>query len=250
MEVEKLSKSPPAVLALFLLILGSVYLFINFFGYTFVPFNRLVLDGCIAAVTVFLTLLGLKRRKRKTKSATVFALILPIIAIFFVLTKIVTSDINEIESYLYVVCFYVVLICSMIIFFACGSGEIIKLLLGIVYSVLLIPVFLILFIMIPFMNLGSNTVIKSEMSPNSIYLAEIINSDQGALGGDTIVNVTRQNCDINLLIGRLKKDPKRVYTGRWHEFFTMTLRWETDEILYVNETKYIITKTGGIIYGS
>ena len=78
------------------------------------------------------------------------------------------------------------------------------------------------------------------MSPNSVYIAEIIDSNQGALGGATLVSVTRQNRNISILIGELKKDSKVVYSGRWGEFETMTLRWETDEILYINENRYEI----------
>jgi hypothetical protein len=89
-------------------------------------------------------------------------------------------------------------------------------------------------------DFGKNTVIRAEMSPNSIYLAEVIDNDQGALGGATLVNVTKQNRNVYLLIGDLKKDAKEVYYGRWGESFEMTLRWETDNILYINENRYII----------
>ena len=95
-------------------------------------------------------------------------------------------------------------------------------------------------IMIVFSDFGGNKVVTSALSPNAKYLAEVISMDSGALGGDTVVNVTRQNYDINLFIGELKKDSKRIYHGKWGEFYDMTLRWETDEILFINEKRYLI----------
>jgi hypothetical protein len=79
-----------------------------------------------------------------------------------------------------------------------------------------------------------------ELSPNLIFLAEIIDSDAGALGGSTHVYVTRLNSDVNLFIGMLKKDRQRIYRGEWGEFEKMTLRWEGDKILYINEKQYFV----------
>jgi hypothetical protein len=88
---------------------------------------------------------------------------------------------------------------------------------------------------------STNTVVNSETSPNSIYLAEVIHySEHESLRINTSVNVTQQNKDIDFLAGKLMKRPKQVYKGRWGKFETITLRWETDRVLYVNEIKYEI----------
>ena len=128
----------------------------------------------------------------------------------------------------------------MVLFYSCGRGIAIRIGLGIIYTIILAFVFLLFFMAFIMSDFGKDTVIRAEMSPNSIYLAEVIDDDQGALGGATLVNVTRQNRDLYLIIGSIKKDAERIYSGRWGESFGMTLRWETDNILYINENRYVI----------
>jgi hypothetical protein len=121
--------------------------------------------------------------------------------------------------------------------------------LGIVYSIVLIPVLSFVIILFAtrysssspeFPSFGIRTVVKSELSPNSIFLAEIVDADAGATGGNTLVYVIRLNADLNLFIGMLKKGSQMIYKGGWGEFKTMTLRWEGDEILYINEKQYVV----------
>jgi hypothetical protein len=54
------------------------------------------------------------------------------------------------------------------------------------------------------------------------------------------VYVMPLNPDLNIFIGTLKKDTQRIYEGRWGEFERMTLRWEGDKILYINEKQYFV----------
>jgi hypothetical protein len=90
------------------------------------------------------------------------------------------------------------------------------------------------------LSLGTSTVVRSELSPNSIFRAEIIDADAGATGGSTLVRVIPLNPDLNIFIGTLKKDTQIIYSGRWGEFERMTLRWEGDKILYINEKQYFV----------
>ena len=161
MEVEKLSKSPPAVLALFLLILGSVYLFINFFGYTFLTVSGLVLDGCTAALAIFLTVRGVRRGTEKIKAAAVFVDILPIIAILFAVAKwgVLRDGIGFLG---YFITSYIILLCSLILFYACvGDGDIESIFAGI-YMLLLTPMIiiaaLILLVFMLFLFMAANGV--------------------------------------------------------------------------------------------
>jgi hypothetical protein len=77
------------------------------------------------------------------------------------------------------------------------------------------------------------------MSPNSLYLAEVIDVNGGvdASDGSRAAQVTRQGRNIYFFIGALIKSPQTIYNGynvKW------TLRWETDEILYFGDNKYVI----------
>lgn len=131
-------------------------------------------------------------------------------------------------------------LCTLAIFFSYGHERLEKFILGIIYSLLSAPIILITLFSITFGNFSNKTVVKSEMSPNSVYLAEIIDNDQGALGGRTYVTVTRPYRDLNILIGILKKRRMVIYSGEWVEFKGMTLKWKTDETLYINEKAYKI----------
>lgn len=240
MKTKRIDKSSSVKFSIFLLALSCFYLFAALFQYTFVPFNGLILNIFSSTIILWFTIREIKNRNEKTKLCAIFSAILPLIAIFFVIVKGVTFDMNEINIYLYVAQSYLTLICSILMFFFSGLEKIFKINLSLVYLILLVPIFFILFIAICFVNFGANTVVEFETSPNSIYLAEIIDSNQGALGGNTSVDITRQDRNINLLIGELRKRPETIYTGKWGEFETMTLRWEGDEILYINENKYNI----------
>jgi len=235
----KLLRYPPTTLAIFMLALGIIYLQIILLGYTFVPnpISGLVMNTVTTTIIIGITVIAVNSRKNKTQVNTVFSALLPLIAIIYIITKEEASDINTI---VYVTHAYIILLCCIVLFFSCSYNLVINIGLGIIYTAIHMLIFFVLYIMMIFANFGENTVMKSEISPGSIYIAEIIASDEGAMGGSTLVDVTRLNRDINLfIIGELKKAPKRIYSGRWGEF-DMALRWENDEILYINEIRYDI----------
>lgn len=244
-ESQKRLKSTPITFAKVLIVIGSSFVLVKLLGYMLISTYEIAWCGIFSMFIIILTHNVLKNRSEKSKIITFFTAILPLIAMLFVIINavvflIVNRFASETTVLLYVLHSSIVLICSLVMFFVCLNGKALRISLGIVYSLLLVLIFCIFFIMIMFRSFGANTIVRSELSPNSVFLAEIITSDQGALGGDTFVEVTRQNKDINLFIFDLKKAPKRIYTGRWGEFETMTLYWENDEVLYINEKEYVI----------
>ena len=244
MERKKLFMHAPVILGILFLKLGIFYLLVESYEYTFVPSNAIALNSFTAAIIVFLVFIGIKHRKEKTKTSVIFSAVVPLLAIFFIISKGVASDIDGIHLYIVYSAFsYIALICSMITFFVNGRGKIVKIGLGIIYYFIMIITFLILFIM-SFLHIltfePQVTVMQSEMSPNFVYLAKIVESNSGAVGGATRVEVTRQKRDINLLIGKVQKNSITIYADELDVFSTMTLQWKTDEILYINEDEYII----------
>lgn len=57
----------------------------------------------------------------------------------------------------------------------------------------------------------------SAVRVNNTFARRSIDSDQGALGGNTVVNVY-ENSVINVIIFRMEKKPQRVYPGEWGTF--------------------------------
>ena len=76
-------------------------------------------------------------------------------------------------------------------------------------------------------------------SPNETYYAEVIDSNQGALGGNTFVDVY-ENKGLNAIIFTISKKPQRIYQGDWGEFEYMAISWKNDHCLVINSVSYEI----------
>ena len=228
---DKPYKSQPVMLAMFLLTFGSLYYLIEMLHYIFVPANEFVLitlDIFSGAIIVRLTYKA--EENKKTKTATVASALLPLIAIFYVLFYVIILE-GAGSNLISVAHIYIALICSVRLVFYCMQGNFLRIILGITYSILLV----IMYLMSATVGNTERRVEKSEMSPNSVYLAEVIE----VINSDRQMRVEiRQNRNINLFIGELKKHPRKIIGIRWGK--NITLRWETDEILYVNEKRYVI----------
>ena len=69
------------------------------------------------------------------------------------------------------------------------------------------------------------------------HYAELIDDDQGALGGNTIVNVyPRGKLDLGLI--RFCRRARNVYWGDWGEFNDMTIEWKDNDTLLINGKEY------------
>lgn len=86
---------------------------------------------------------------------------------------------------------------------------------------------------------GEAKVIQSLSSPNGTYNAQIIDDDQGALGGSTLVWVYEDK-SFDALIFKVSKSHKIIYSGRWEEFKNMELHWKNEHCLVINSTEYAI----------
>jgi hypothetical protein len=105
------------------------------------------------------------------------------------------------------------------------------------FSAVLIIMVSILFV--GFGNFGQNTVVDRIHSPEKTFYAEIIDSDQGALGGSTVVEVYK-NSRLNLLVLTISKTPKRVYMGEWREYESMQAEWKNENCLLINSEEFNI----------
>ena len=102
--------------------------------------------------------------------------------------------------------------------------------------VILVPLvfFMGLLSFVSLFPIGHTTVVQTLYSPEGTYYAELIDSDQGALGGDTIVDVYTTSAKLDLFFLEISKDPQTVYFGDWGEFKNMKLEWESEQVLLIN----------------
>ncbi len=120
-----------------------------------------------------------------------------------------------------------------------GNPRALKIIALSLSALMILPICLFCLIELNFVNIAQNTVVKTVESPSGKYYAQVIDSDQGALGGDTLVDVY-QDCEKNALIFKVDKKPQRVYSGDWGEFENMQIDWKDDNCLVINSVEYEI----------
>lgn len=136
-------------------------------------------------------------------------------------------------------------VCSFIIFMKFASSLALKITMGIISAVLAFVMIIEAMLVLLVEGFGATNIIAEYPSPNGSFTAVLIDSDQGALGGDTYVDVT-QNKKLNLIIGEFSKAPIRVYSGDWGEFENIEIEWENDNALLINGKFYDIGTEFGI----
>jgi hypothetical protein len=204
-------------------IIGAICGYDFIFRSSSLPIVILAAFSLIATVPLFLLKIPLN------KIQSVFsALILPLSAING-LSFIIASD--------WKVTIFFVLICC-----GCAFALLIKYshplalkIISLLFSIVLIMYLLYYsFFDYVFQDFGQNSVVKSISSPQNTYIADVINSDQGACGGDTIVNVRNKNNSIDLFFCEFGKAPIHVYYGEWGEFEHMKISWKDENTLLID----------------
>lgn len=120
-----------------------------------------------------------------------------------------------------------------------GRPVVLKIATLVLSGLMVLPIGYFCFIALIFGNIGQNTVVQTVESPSGKYYAQVIDSDQGALGGDTFVDVYEKS-GINTIIFKIEKKPQRVYSGDWGEFENMQIYWKNDGCLVINSAEHEI----------
>lgn len=120
-----------------------------------------------------------------------------------------------------------------------GKSLPLKIVTLVLTTLMVLPIGFFSFIALIWGNFGQNTVVQTVESPSGKYYAQVIDSDQGALGGDTLVDVYKKS-GINLLFFKIERKPQRVYFGDWGEFKYMQIYWKDDHCLVINSVEYEI----------
>lgn len=108
-----------------------------------------------------------------------------------------------------------------------------------VVSVLLVTALVLLSALELFVGAMSRvTVVREAESPEGTYTAQLIDADYGATGGDTLIWVYDNSRTVHLGPTCLTPAHQEVYRGNWGEFVDMTLSWQDDNTLLVNEKAY------------
>lgn len=203
------------------------------FGYEIKLANPIGYAVFVAVTAVCETILCVhtKEASRGRCKGILFTMLFPV-SVFT--EAILWFETDELKSGIIVaVC---MLICSGCCFYLTvrfGRPRVFKILITVLFSLIAVFFCILSPILLFAGSIGQNTVVQSVDSPNGAYRAEVIDSNQGALGGDTLVDVYN-NKEMNLLVLRIRKKPQRVYQGEWGEFNDMELQWKNEHCLIVS----------------
>lgn len=206
------------------------------FGYHFTLFSVPGFAIGLAALSVLAVVLDLACRN--TTDNTVLQILLASITPLSLLNSV----------FCVFACPQIVVIASLLLCTVCccyltakhGKPLGLKIAAFVLAGVMILPIGFFHFLALFFGNIGQDTVVKTALSPNGEYYAQVIDSDQGALGGDTLVKVY-QDWELNLLLFQITKKPQTVYFGEWGEFENMQIYWKDDHCLVINSVEYEIT---------
>lgn len=210
-------------------------LFSACFGYTFEFADVTVFAIVTTLLSVLLAFLSIKE-----KEAPDGRVIRVLFALFFPLSLInAVFYIIEDRSVLVIACMFVCVCCSLFLTVKHGKPSALKITALTLSVLMLFPIGFLGFTALIFGDMVKSTVVKSIQSPGGVYYAEVTDSDQGAFGGDTLVDVYK-NKGINALIFRISQKPQRVWDGDWGEHKDMEIHWKDDSCLVINSVEYII----------
>ena len=187
-----------------------------------------LLSVCVAILNIFL--------KTAIEHTTIHVVLAVITPLSFLNAALYVFECN---TPLVIVCSLISVVCCLILSVKYGKPLVLK----------IISVGLSVFMMIPFVyfcmiiqifgDLAHNTVVQTVESPSGKYYTRLIDSDQGALGGNTLVEVYEKS-QFDVFFFKIQKEPRRVYQGPWGVYKHMNIYWKDDRCLIINSSEYLI----------
>lgn len=241
MEVKKATKILHYVLFSIIALLPTGKLITAIFGYTFELFSipvYAVVTALLAVCTVAFSVVQ-KEQIYDRNFNVILALLTPLSLINAVVLFVECIQTDIVLRSIVILCCIVCAVCCFALDIMNGQKPLRKIITLVLSGLLSIPVGYVGFLTLIFGGIGQDTVVQTVQSPAGTYYAEVIDSDQGALGGDTIVQV-REDKGFNALLFKVEKKPQTVYFGQWGEFMDMEVYWKNNNCLVINSTEYEI----------
>ncbi len=175
----------------------------------------------------------IKNKFENTVTSILVSLITPLSLINFVFFTFACNDISIVMAFL------ITTGCCIFLSLKHGKPKTLKITSLILSALMIIPIAFFSFVFLIFGNIGQTTVVQTIESPNQRHYAQVIDSDSGALGGDTLVDVYEKG-GINTVLFKIAKKPERVYWGEWGAYENMNIYWKNNECLVINDVEYYI----------
>jgi len=205
------------------------------FGYTFELFSVPVFGIAIAALSVLVAVLSIiyKAPIKNKALCILMAIIMPLAQINVVFYVFKCSQPAVFVSA--VICAG----CCLFLGIKHSRPKALKIAALVLAILMILPAGFIGFIGLLAGNIGQDTVVQMAESPDGKHYAQLIASDQGAFGGDTIVYVYKRS-GLNLLLFIIEKKPQRLFLGEWGQFEHIQIRWKDESCVLINSAEYEI----------
>ena len=207
------------------------------FGYTFTVFNISVYAIIIAVLSACLLILCIVNKEPVNDFSVCLAFILPPLSLINTTFCVLHYPSAAVAAGTIISAVLCGIVAGMII-----KSSALRIVLIVLSTLLVGMVGAACFFSLVFGNFGAKTVVKTVESPSGKYYAELIDDDQGALGGATRVWVYEKG-GINCAIFKMVKSPQEVYCGKWGEFEDMEIHWKDDDYLVINSKEYELDNT-------
>ena len=233
MSKRKICIITTLVMLILMLVIPMLRLFVSLSGQHLVMQKHIIILGVLSVVFASAGVVFLKSREVEESNGKLVSILLffifPVSIIHIIYWSVESRDIFV--SLLSVGWAILSGLCML-----CGcSIKGLKVTSFILSGLMAVPTAFFLFVLLVFSAISANTVVNTVVSPNGEYRAEVISSDQGALGGDTFVDVYSEKYIIEI-----RDTPERVYFDGWGAHEHMSIYWESDNVLIINGEDYEI----------
>lgn len=196
-------------------------------GYEFSMRSYIAYAAVLTAVAVAAAILAIKNKDTDIGAVNraFAALVLPA-SLLNGLCYIVLS-----ERKIVILCMAVCSLCAVVYTRKYVKSDIVKLLSSAASAIIAVLLSLVSVLCFIIGGFFLNRVVESKPSPGGLYVAQVIESDQGALGGDTFVRVYDVK---DFYFFKFSRMIKEVYSGDWMDYENIAVYWQDDNTVVVN----------------
>ena len=232
--MKRLLRYTPLVLCALSSILPLCTIIGFFFGYQFSLYHHEAFLGITAGLSLILTSALFYNKGPINRANAVFA------ALLFPLALINSAFFLSLDWSLTALFLLIQTGCAAAVYLKFAWPIVLKWIAGMLTALLFLLLIFACTIVSVFGGLSHNTVVSLIVSPQGTYTAEIIDNDQGALGGNTFVEIKNNMETLPFLVGEFSKPSVRIYAGEWNEFETMQLYWQDENTIVIQGRTYNI----------
>lgn len=203
------------------------------FGYTFSLFNYTVFSALTAVLSLSTLICVNKIKTVKRKADEVMLVLLSPLSLLNWVFYLVKGDLVPVVLFM-----AVSFVCAVIITVKSTDRSTLKIICLAITFILILPIVFLSFIWL-FFDFGATNIVKTVPTQSGEYYAEVVDVDQGALGGNTVVDVCEDK-EIDAILFSIKKAKQRVYIGEWGEHENMQIYWKNEHCLVINSEEYIV----------